>query len=186
LFNLAIIAIWGCFIFPPHSSAEELITVDKALKQLFPKADSFNKKVFSLSAQQIHQIEETAKLTFNGTHSERITVYVTKEKDKIVGYAFEDTVIGKWGPIHYLLALNPEGTILQIIILDYQEIRGKPIAKKRFLRQYQNKGIDDELQLRKDIDGISGATISSRSLTDGARKIVRVYHLMRSDSTLFQ
>ena len=161
--------------------AEELIKIDGALRKIFPKAGRFDRKVVSLSEEQIHRVEEAARLTFAGKHSDQVIVHIAREQDTVVGYAFEDTVIGKWGLIHYLVGLDTSGRVSQIIILDYQEIRGRPIAKPRFLRQYQGKTIKDALQLHKDIDGITGATISSSSLTEGVRKILHMYELIKPE-----
>ena len=159
--------------------ADALISLDEALKQIYKNAQDFHKKTIVLTSQQIRQIETGAAITFEGSHADTVKVYVAYENGKPAGYAFEDTVIGKWGPIHYLLGLDPQGTVLDTIILDYQEIRGKPIAKKRFLRQYKGKTSRHAVQLQKDIDGVTGATISSRSLTDGIRKILHTYHLIQ-------
>ena len=90
-----------------------------------------------------------------------------------------DTVMGKWGLIHYLVGLDTGGAVFHVTILDYQEIRGRPIAKRRFLRQYEGKTTLDPLQLYKDIDGITGATISSNSLTEGVRKILYIYEFIK-------
>jgi Na+-translocating ferredoxin:NAD+ oxidoreductase RnfG subunit len=88
-------------------------------------------------------------------------------------------VVGKWAPIRYLVGLDLNGTVLQVIVLEYKEIRGRPVAKKRFLNQYKGKTIQDELMLRSDIDGVTGATISSRSMTDGVRKILHIFKLIK-------
>ncbi|PIW58254.1 MAG: hypothetical protein COW13_05350 [Candidatus Omnitrophica bacterium CG12_big_fil_rev_8_21_14_0_65_50_5] len=77
------------------------------------------------------------------------------------------------------MSLSPEGQVIEVSVLDYQEIRGKPVAKNRFLKQYQNKTIHNPVKLKKDIDGITGATISSRSLTDGVRKILYIFELIK-------
>lgn len=200
------------FFFVRSGFAEELIKVEGALKKMFPAAGHFDRRVVSLSGEQIHRVEEAARLTFAGKHSGQVIVHIARaapmgelvefaevwrprpasmrpsaeaglrrEQNAAVGYAFEDTVIGKWGPIHYLAGLDTNGAVSRIIILDYQEIRGRPIAKPRFLRQYQGKTLKDTLQLRKDIDGITGATISSNSLTEGVRKILHMYELIKPE-----
>lgn len=161
--------------------ADHLIKAEKALEKIYPDATSYEEEYVSLSIEQIEKIEKDARINFPGSHSKKVIIYKAFENDFLLGYAFEDTVIGKWGPIHYLVGLNKDGVILKVMILDYDEIRGKPIAKRRFLKQYKGKNINDPLRLRKDIDGVTGATISSRSLTDGIRKIVHVFYLIKSE-----
>ena len=93
----------------------------------------------------------------------------------MVGYALEDAVTGKWGPIHYLLGVDPGGKIRKIVVLAFKEKRGRPIAKPRFLRQFTNKTLKDPLKLRRDINGISGATISSQAITGGIKKLLYIF-----------
>lgn len=166
-------------VFSSNAFAEELKKVDGALREMFPKAVDFSRQTIRLSEDQIRGIEQAAHMTFEGKHADEVTVHVVLEQNHAVGYAFEDTVMGKWGLIHYLVGLDTGGMIFQIIILDYQEIRGRPIARRRFLRQYQGKTVNDPLQLYKDIDGITGATISSNSLTEGVRKILYIYEFIK-------
>lgn len=196
-----VISVCALIVFSGSVFAEELANMDGALKKMFPKAGHFDRQIVSLSEEQVRRVEEAARLTFKGKHSSQVIVHIARaaqmseprpasmrssaeagprrEQSAAVGYAFEDTVIGKWGLIHYLAGLDTSGAVSLIIILDYQEIRGRPIAKPRFLRQYQGKTIKDTLQLHKDIDGITGATISSNSLTEGVRKILYIYEFIK-------
>ena len=144
-------------LFCCPSFAKELVTIEKALGKIYKELTKFEKSKVTLSEKQISNIETKSNISFEGSHSVKIIAHVAYKNDSIIGYAFEDTVMGKWGPIHYLLGLDPKGTVLEVIILDYQEIRGRPIAKRRFLRQYKHKTISDPVLLRKDIDGVTGA-----------------------------
>ena len=159
--------------------AVELIKAEAALKNIFPEATNFEKKEVVLTEEQVRLIEESAGVSFEKTHSATLIVYRIDASDKIIGYAFEDVVVGKWAPIHYLVGLDLQGAVLQVVVLEYKEIRGRPVAKKRFLNQYKGKTIQDELMLRSDIDGVTGATISSRSMTDGVRKILHIFKLIK-------
>ena len=178
-FNIRILLIcWGLILGAGLSSADELTTVDQALRQIYPDAAEFKKEIVNLSDQQQQAIAQKAQVSFDGGHMPQITIYTVYADGQVLGYAMEDTVIGKWGPIHYLVGISPQGAVVQTVVLDYQEIRGRPIAKKRFLRQYTGKTVRDPVQLRQDIDGITGATISSRSITDGVRKLLHAFDVI--------
>lgn len=159
--------------------AVELIKAEAALKNIFPAATNFEKSNVVLTEEQVRLIQESAGVSFEKTHSAKLIVYRIDASDKIIGYAFEDVVVGKWAPIHYLVGLDLQGAVLQVVVLEYKEIRGRPVAKKRFLNQYKGKTIQDELMLRSDIDGVTGATISSRSMTDGVRKILHIFKMIK-------
>lgn len=144
-------------------SAEELITAAQALKEDFKTATATEKKEFTSSLEP----------------SDTIPIYIVRQDQQSIGYALEHTVRGKWGPIHYLLVLDPQGKILNLHVLSYQEKRGRPVAQPRFVRQFIGKTIQNPLRLKKDIHGVTGATISSRGITDGVRKLLAVFEEFR-------
>lgn len=163
------------------ASGAHLITADKALAKIFRKADRFEREFIDFTDEQLRRLEEGAEIRFGQAHAPGLVKHTAFRDGRPVGYAYEDTVVGKWGPIHYLVGLSPDGVIEEVMVLDYYEIRGKPAAKRRFLKQYRGKDTGDPIRLRKDIDGVTGATITSRSLTDGVRKTVHAFSLLGSD-----
>lgn len=181
LFGLILSGVWAAFILGGNTFllAKELMSAAKALQDIFPLATSFEAEILELDEKLKEGISASAAITFDETHAPRVRIHTVLKNGEVIGYGLEDTVVGKWGPIHYLVGVDPEGTVREVIVLSYDEIRGKPVAKRRFLRQYQGKTPKDPLRLRKDIDGISGATISSRSLTDGVRKLLFIFAAWR-------
>ena len=165
------------FFYVPVLSAEVRMTVEEALKTVLPQARKIEKKTVILTAEQKARLERQANVTIHPEYNKEFIGYIGKSDSEgpVVGYAFEDTVPGKWGPIHYLLAVDPAGKITNVVVLDFNERRGRPIAKKNFVNQYIGKTIRDKIKLRQDINGITGATISSRAITDGVRKLLYVF-----------
>jgi len=157
------------------TAADVLMGKEEALRQILPQAESFEKKVIVLSQEQKTKIGQLADVVFDAQSDHEYVFHIGKLKGKIVGYVAEDTVHGKWGPIHYMMAMTPNGEVSDTIVLEYKERRGRPVAKKRFLRQYIGKTVHNPIKLRKDIDGITGATISSRGMTDGVRKLLYIF-----------
>ncbi len=175
VFLLLAVFISSLLISSNIYAEEILISRDKALAQAFPNASRFTKEEFVLTPDQIRKLKTEAKIRIGPKHQSKITLFTAKKDEQVLGYVFEDVVLGKWGIIHYVLALNKKGAVLKVIILDYSEIRGRPIARNRFLKQYKGKTYRNPVRLKKDIDGISGATISSRSITDGIRKLLHIF-----------
>ena len=76
--------------------------------------------------------------------------------------------IGKEEPITAGFVVE-NGKILQVNILAYRESRGGEVRHANFLKQYQGASLQQDAQLNKTIDGISGATLSVRALGRMAR-----------------
>jgi len=89
------------------------------------------------------------------------------------GYFIVDRVLGKHEYITYAVGVNPNGTIKQIEILEYNETYGYEVREASWRAQFVGKGASSPLLLNVDIKNISGATLSSKHITDGVRRIVQ-------------
>lgn len=76
--------------------------------------------------------------------------------------------IGKEKPITVGLVVNAR-TLERIRVLEFRESRGWEVHLPFFTDQFQGVGLTGNKQLDKDIDGISGATLSVRALEKLAR-----------------
>ena len=88
-----------------------------------------------------------------------------------------DEVVGKHEMITYGVGLHSDGTVKQIEILEYRESYGHEVANPKWLAQFTKKSAESPLKLNKDIENISGATLSSKHLTDGVKRVLVMYEL---------
>ena len=108
-------------------------------------------------------------------------VYVWKisESNSLIGVAILDNVLGKSLPITYLTCFNMDGQLINAHIVKYREDYGYEVGNKRWLNQFIGLGINSDFIIGKNIDGISGATISVNSVTRGInRSSIIVEHLL--------
>jgi Na+-translocating ferredoxin:NAD+ oxidoreductase RnfG subunit len=88
----------------------------------------------------------------------------------LLGFAEVRNVKGKERPITYLVAVDSAGATRDVDILVYREPRGGEVANEAWRKQFRGKTAADPLQVGKDIRNISGATISSNSVTRSVRQ----------------
>jgi Na+-transporting NADH:ubiquinone oxidoreductase subunit NqrC len=105
-------------------------------------------------------------------------VWDVRSGDRRVGWFIVDRVIGKHDFITYALALGADGAIRGLEVLDYRETYGGEIRNPAWRRQFVGKRPGSQLQLDRDIKNISGATLSSRHVTDGVRRLLVTYQLL--------
>jgi len=153
--------------------ATVLASVEEALEIFYPGAQ-IEEEFHSLTDEQKIILAEKGRIIPEDLDRD-FNFYVASNAGKIIGYVAEDAVPGKWGLIHYMMSISLEGKVLSVMVLDYSEKRGKPIAKRRFLKQFKGKSVKSKIRLNKDIRGITGASISSRGMTKGVRKMVHVF-----------
>jgi len=105
-----------------------------------------------------------------------VSFYEALSNGRVAGYAYRSSERGKHGRIHYVVYLDLEGTVLSVEVVSSREVRGRAVARESFLAQYRGKSAADPVAVGRDINAISGATISSKALTRGVREAVVVWN----------
>lgn len=125
------------------------------------------------------EIEKYAKQKFFNNY---FYLWSICQRDSIAGYAILDNTYGKSLPITFLVIFSPGGEIRRMDIIRYREPYGGAIASRRWLDQFIGKSSDDEFRVDKEVDSLSGATISVNSITRGVHKLVLVINQIISEN----
>ncbi len=158
-----------------HSHAERYLTAAEAQKLCFPQADRFEERVHLFTANQKTAI---AKQSGSPVRQRGQRYWIAHQGTNVLGVLVADHVLGKHEIIDYAIALAPDGTVLQIEILEYRESHGYEIRGDKWRDQFKGKTTKDKLRLNGDIYNISGATISCRSVTDGIKRVLATFELV--------
>ena len=89
--------------------------------------------------------------------------------------------VGKEEPITAGFVVS-EGKISQVRVLTYRESRGWEVRYPAFLKQYQGVELQTDQHLNRNIDGISGATLSVNAMNRMARLALYFDRASRSES----
>lgn len=132
------------------------------------------------------QIERYARMSFESSLKEALPgaesykeaemgIFEGEKRGEVIGWVFTASPQGYGGKIGMLVGINLEGRVTGVKILSQKETPGLGvnILKPSFLSQFINKTADDPLEPKKDIDAITGATISSRAVSSGVRQSIR-------------
>jgi len=165
--------------------AMRLLTQEEALKKVFGPDVKIVTESKELVEPKLSKAKERldGNLVYyqKGSKSEHVDAktnfdfYFALKDGKKTGVAIFDEEPGKWGPVEFIIALDLQGTVTRVEVLSYQEKRGQPIARHSFMSQFEGKTSKSPLQIDKDINGISGATISSRCTTFAVKKAIVLY-----------
>jgi Na+-translocating ferredoxin:NAD+ oxidoreductase subunit G len=112
------------------------------------------------------------------------SVYIAESGDKRDGYAIKDDEIGLHDPIDFAVRFDTSGVVSRVDILVYREAYGGEVRSERFLRQFVGKKAGDPILAGKDIDIISGATYSSKSMAVGVKRDVLILDAARKNGAL--
>ncbi len=110
------------------------------------------------------QIERNAKLALEKSKQE---VLPPSGKGKAIAVSPR----GYGGPIEMLVGIDEKGKVSGVKVLSHRETPGlgANIAQPKFLDQFKGKTLKDPIEPKKDIDALTGATISSRAVCEGVK-----------------
>jgi Na+-translocating ferredoxin:NAD+ oxidoreductase RnfG subunit len=149
--------------------ANTYLTLEQAQQTIFPGA-SFTPIPKTLTPDQQKTIESRARV---GVRYRELKVW----KVSSGGWFIVDQVLGKHEYITYAVGLTATGAVKQIEILDYRETYGYQVRDESWRQQFVGKTAESPLILDQDIRNISGATLSSRHITDGVRRLLVTYEV---------
>lgn len=169
--------LWGllALLAPRLVRAEHYLDVDEAARVLFPDADGFAPAAGELDSAARRRIRGESGMRVRRSRVESV---IAQRGEETIGWVYLDEVIGKHEFITYALGIDAKGGVRGIEILDYRETKGGEVREAAWRAQFRGKTGADRLRLGKDIENISGATLSCRNLTDGARRLLATHAVL--------
>lgn len=167
-------------LLPVPAHAVVYFTREEAIKDIFPASTGIREDTVILTDKQRKKAEEILGYKIK---EERFTFIAVLKEKTVVGYGLVLHVIGKELPITFMVAVDPDGKIAGVRVLAYRESEGSEIRYKRFLRQFIGKTIKAPLSIDRDIDAITGATLSSRSAAYAVKKTLTLYNIIYKKDT---
>jgi thiamine biosynthesis lipoprotein len=78
--------------------------------------------------------------------------------------------IGKTEPITFMVGMNDQGKVSEVVIMEFRENRGWEVKEKRFLNQFRGKTARNSIRVDEDIINYTGATLSSKAVARGVKR----------------
>lgn len=146
------------------------MTEKEALEAVFGPGVMVGRGMIHLTAAQQKEIQRTVGTPVGSSHE----VFVGEKGGQVTGFAMVWEEIGKYKPITFLVAVDPSGKILDILILVYREPIGSDVSKAWWRKMLRGKGAGDPIKVGKDILKINGSTMSCDAVCLGARKVTAI------------
>lgn len=171
---------WICLtatVTVAHGYATSYHTVETAQQACFPEGAKFISADIKLTREQMKAIEKAGGVR---VRNDKQRVWKAFKNDQFTGWFIVDEVIGKHELITYALALNTNGSVRSIEVMEYRENYGGEIRQADWRMQFLGKKHGDKLKLEDDIKIISGATLSCRHITEGVKRLLSFYeHVLK-------
>ncbi|MFH2201933.1 MAG: FMN-binding protein [Elusimicrobiota bacterium] len=148
---------------------------ERALQRAFPAA-AVERRTAYLSAAQLTTANENADSTTE-IESRIWTYYVGSNSAGVVGFAYFDRLIIRAAPAVIMTVVAPDGRLRSI---EAVEFNGPPerAPTRAFLKGLRGMSLGSEIRLGAGVDGISGATYTSMTLVDAARRALAIHSVL--------
>ena len=171
--------LWGAALIvglmAGNASALDVATKEEALKWAFPGADKIVKKRIRLTTPQRAAI---GKMIARVVRDKVMNFYVGQKGGQTLGVAVVERTVNRSWTISYMVVMNQDGTVKDVEVLNYVGARNWGIQYQSWLEQFF--GMNAESDFRS-ISGITGATVSVRTISAGVQKIVAAYQVIFID-----
>jgi len=163
----------GLLATASSSFATVFYSKSEAMELAFGKGTPVEQLALFPDEQQTAAIQQLAKIKLE---SGLFTFYVGKNQDKITGYAAIETNTVRTKPETLMIVLTPEGELQKVYTLAFHE-PPEYMPPERWFEQLYKRPLAD-MDFNKGVDGIAGATLSTRANIDSIRKVMAIYQVL--------
>lgn len=147
------------------------MSVDEALELAFPRCEVKRESVYLSDAER----KRVATLAGAKAFEQGIVFpYVARKNGVIVGTAYFDAHRVRSMRQTLMVVVSPQAVVERIDVLAFAEPT-EYIPNKAWYKQFALKPLDDRLRLKRDIAGVTGATLTARATTRCARRVLALH-----------
>jgi hypothetical protein len=157
-------------------AAGDLLTREEALASSFPGAVIEAERVFLTP----EQVRKAAALSGSEVPSALVARYVARRDGEVVGRAYVDTHVVRTKRESLLISLGPEGRVRRIDVTAFLEPREFQ-APEPWMKQYQGRPLDDDLDLQRAIRPIAGATLTANATNEAVRRVLAIDRVLTAE-----
>jgi hypothetical protein len=170
---LAAAAILSATLAASPARARVLVTVEEALALAFPGAEIERRTVFLTEAQRARATE----LAGQPPSAAVVHPYVARRGGEVVGTAYFDTHVVRTLAETVMVAVERDGGVARVEVLSFDEPPDY-LPREAWYRQFDGRALDAELELRRSIRPVTGATLTARATTDAVRRALALHRAL--------
>ncbi len=154
------------------AGARVYLTTQQALDAVFPPPATVERRTLYLDEAQARRASEVAGVP---VEIRLVPYYLGWRDGRVIGAAYFDTHLVRTLPETILVLVGPSGEVTRVEILSFDEPEDY-LPGERWLRQFPGRTLAN-LSGREGIRALSGATLSSRAVTEATRRILALHRL---------
>lgn len=153
--------------------AKVFLTVDEAVKLAFPGCEIAKRTAF-LTPEQVRRARE---LSQGEVPSALLTYYAATRSGQPAGTAYFDTHRVRTLPETLMVVVDSQGRVGRIEVISFREPE-EYRPRGAWYEQFRGKALGPDLQLKRDIRPVTGATLTARATTDAVRRVLALHRVL--------
>ncbi len=160
---------------PGGLSAQQVLTQDETLRLAFPPPLTIERRSAFLDNAQLAAARELAGVEIE----QRVVTHYVGLRDGIaVGVAYFDAHRVRTLPETLMLVVDSTGRLVRIEVLRFAE-PPEYRPPEGWLKQFQGRALGAEPSVRRGIVDMTGATLTSRAVSNAARRVLALHRILR-------
>lgn len=158
---------------------------DNITPKLQEKIDNAIQTTFEVEDFSLQLIEVTSDLdqqTPSALGGENL--FKIESDGTLLGYVYVGNAPSLKKTFDYVVLLTPDLAVKKSKILIYREDHGRQVGSQRWLKQFIGRKSGEKLIYGEDIDGISGATVSAKSMTLAVSNVLESIKVLQDHNIL--
>ncbi len=161
---------------PKLHAAQQRLTQEQALRLVFPEPAKIERRTAFLSESDLKRARQIARPGVE-IRSSVVTYYLGRAEGEILGVAYFDRHRVRTLDQVLMIVVGPDDRIKHIEVLRFAE-PPEYRAPEGWLRQLQDRGLDEQLSLKGAIVNLTGATLTSQAVVQAARRVLALHQVI--------
>ena len=153
------------------SSAPVYSSREQALARAFPPPATIERKTYFLTDAER---EKASKLARSKIESSLVVAYLGRGPGGLLKTAYFDTHTVRTMPETLLVTVKPDGSLEGVEVIAFNEPEDY-LPRPAWLRLFSGRRLDDELAVGRGLAHVTGATLTTRSITEAARRVLAIH-----------
>lgn len=162
---------------PSPATAKVFLTVPEALELAFPGCTVESRTVY-LTEAQLERARHLAGVPIAGA---MVRPYLARCDGEHRATAYFDSHRVRTLPETLMVVVGSDGRVERIEVLAFREPEDY-IPRETWYGQFLGEELGEDLLLKRDIQGVTGATLTARSTTAAVRRILALDRVIRETS----
>jgi hypothetical protein len=158
---------------PAGGGGKVFLTVEEALHLAYPDCTVERRTVY-LTEEQRKRAAELAGLDLDGAV---VRPYVAMRGKELAGTAWFDAHRVRTKNAVLMFAVGPDRKVARVELLAFAE-PVEYVPRASFYAQFVGRKLDAELDLERGIQGVTGATLTARTATEAARRVLALHEVV--------